>query len=84
MGFGMPMTGRLMAHGIPAGLGVDVITSTAGDLFTQMRTTLQIERALALQEGATPSRSIIQTRAIASTNEHRAFFLMKPFKFWMK
>ena len=47
MGFGMPATGRLRKRGLRPGLGIDVITSTAGDLFTQMRATHQIERLLA-------------------------------------
>lgn len=62
MGYGFPATGRLRAHGIPTGLGVDVITSTAGDLFTQMRSVFQIERALAFKE----SRPAITSRDVLS------------------
>jgi cytosine/adenosine deaminase-related metal-dependent hydrolase len=47
MGFGMPAAGRFLKRGMRPGLGVDVITSTAGDLFTQIRATFQIERLLA-------------------------------------
>ncbi len=47
MGFGMPAAGRFWNRGMRPGLGIDVITSTAGDLFTQMRTAHQIERLLA-------------------------------------
>jgi 5-methylthioadenosine/S-adenosylhomocysteine deaminase len=44
MGHGVPMTGRLLAHGIRPTLGVDVATSAPGDLFTQMRTAYFTER----------------------------------------
>lgn len=37
MGHGAPMIGRLRTHGITTGLGVDVVTSVAGDLFGVMR-----------------------------------------------
>ncbi len=49
MGFGMPSAGRFLRQGLRHGLGIDVITSTAGDLFTQMRATFQVERVLASQ-----------------------------------
>jgi cytosine/adenosine deaminase-related metal-dependent hydrolase len=48
MGFGMPATGRLLRAGLRPGLGIDVVTSTGSDLFTQMRAALQAQRALAL------------------------------------
>lgn len=50
MGFGFPATMRLMAYGIRPGLGVDIVTSTAGDLFTQMRSTFQVARLQAALE----------------------------------
>jgi len=57
MGFGTPATGRLIAHGIRPGIGIDVVTSTASDLFTQMRALYQAERlrqlALPLHEQGT-------------------------------
>lgn len=37
MGHGAPMIGRLRRHGIRTGLGVDVVTSVAGDLFAVLR-----------------------------------------------
>ncbi|MEY9858593.1 5-methylthioadenosine/S-adenosylhomocysteine deaminase [Catenulispora sp. GAS73] len=40
MGHGAPMIGRLRAAGIGYGLGVDVVTATAGDMFTLMRAAL--------------------------------------------
>jgi 5-methylthioadenosine/S-adenosylhomocysteine deaminase len=54
MGFGLPATHRLLAHDIRPGLGVDIVTSTAGDLFTQMHTTFQVARLQALQEESRP------------------------------
>ncbi|WP_270169937.1 amidohydrolase family protein [Paenibacillus sp. SYP-B4298] len=50
MGHGYPATGRFLEHGgIPA-LGVDVVTSTAGDMFAQMKFALQAERARVNQQ----------------------------------
>jgi cytosine/adenosine deaminase-related metal-dependent hydrolase len=40
MGHGSPMAGRLRRHGITTGLGVDVVTTVAGDMFSLMRATL--------------------------------------------
>jgi cytosine/adenosine deaminase-related metal-dependent hydrolase len=44
MGHGAPVAGRLHRHGITAGLGVDVVTSVAGDMFSLMRDTLLSSR----------------------------------------
>jgi cytosine/adenosine deaminase-related metal-dependent hydrolase len=46
MGHGMPATGRLMAAGVRPSLSVDIVTSVGGNLFDEMRTALQMERAL--------------------------------------
>jgi 5-methylthioadenosine/S-adenosylhomocysteine deaminase len=40
MGHGAPMVNRLRAFGITTGLGVDVVTSVAGDMFSLMRAAL--------------------------------------------
>lgn len=40
MGHGAPMVNRLRAAGIRTGLGVDVVTSTPGDMFSLMRAAL--------------------------------------------
>ncbi|WP_279582681.1 amidohydrolase family protein [Fodinicola feengrottensis] len=40
MGHGAPTVGRLAALGVTTGLGVDVVTSVAGDPFSVMRATL--------------------------------------------
>ncbi|TMW72863.1 amidohydrolase family protein [Alteribacter natronophilus] len=45
MGHGYPATGQLHRHKGLVTLGVDVVVSTAGDLFTQMKFALQAERA---------------------------------------
>ncbi|MCP3804927.1 amidohydrolase family protein [Allokutzneria sp. A3M-2-11 16] len=41
MGHGAPMADRLTAHGVTTGLGVDVVSTVAGDMFSLMRATLQ-------------------------------------------
>jgi 5-methylthioadenosine/S-adenosylhomocysteine deaminase len=44
--WGSPATGRLIALGLEPSLSVDCTTSTSGDLFGVMRTTLAVERAI--------------------------------------
>jgi 5-methylthioadenosine/S-adenosylhomocysteine deaminase len=76
MGFGMPAVGRFIKQGLRPGLGIDVVTSTAGDLFTQMRATYQIERVLALHEGG--ERPVLTVRDIvelATIDSARALWL---------
>jgi 5-methylthioadenosine/S-adenosylhomocysteine deaminase len=40
MGHGAPTLGRVRALGVPAGLGVDVVTTVPGDMFAVMRAAL--------------------------------------------
>jgi 5-methylthioadenosine/S-adenosylhomocysteine deaminase len=47
-GFGLPATGRLLSHGVRPGLSVDSEMSASGDLFSEMRAALNMERALTL------------------------------------
>ncbi len=49
MHMGFPAAGRMVAHGIRPSLSLDVVVTTAGDMFGAMRTTIQIERALQYQ-----------------------------------
>jgi 5-methylthioadenosine/S-adenosylhomocysteine deaminase len=44
MGHGQPATGRVLRGGGKPGLGVDVVTGTGGDMFTQMRTAIAAQR----------------------------------------
>ncbi|MEE1963120.1 amidohydrolase family protein [Allomuricauda taeanensis] len=46
MGLGLPATGKALRHQITCSLGVDVVTATSGNLFDQMKTALQAERAI--------------------------------------
>jgi cytosine/adenosine deaminase-related metal-dependent hydrolase len=46
MGMGHPITGRARALGLRAGFGCDIVSLGSGDLFTQMRMGLQMQRAL--------------------------------------
>ncbi len=50
MGLGFPVTGSALAYEINTGLGIDVVTGTGGDMFSQMRMALQTERALYNQD----------------------------------
>lgn len=49
MDFGMPAINKTLAAGMRPGLGVDVVTTVSGDLFTQMRAAHQVSRMLAFQ-----------------------------------
>ena len=44
MGYGHPLTGRLLALNSPVSIGTDVEPAARGDVFTAMRVTLQHER----------------------------------------
>ena len=46
MGHGMPATGRLVAAGVRPSLSIDIVTGVGGNMFDEMRTALQMERAL--------------------------------------
>lgn len=46
MGMGFPVTGRLIEAGIKPSIGIDIVSDYSGDMFTQMRMALQVERAL--------------------------------------
>ena len=45
-GFGLPATGRLLAHGVRPSLSVDSEMSASGDMFSEMRAALAIERSI--------------------------------------
>jgi cytosine/adenosine deaminase-related metal-dependent hydrolase len=49
-GFGLPATGRLLAHGIRPSLSVDSEMSASGDMFSEMRAALGIEKAIELND----------------------------------
>jgi 5-methylthioadenosine/S-adenosylhomocysteine deaminase len=55
-GFGLPATGRLLAHGIRPSLSVDSEMSASGDMFSEMRAALSIERTLHLNDLQPPRR----------------------------
>ncbi|PTL22647.1 amidohydrolase family protein [Shouchella clausii] len=66
MGHGYPVTGAAIERGVTAALGVDVVTSTGGDLFAQMKFALQAERAKEnqrlLDEGIMPEQVPLSTK----------------------
>jgi len=45
-GFGVPATGRLLAHGVRPSLSVDSEMAASGDMFAEMRAALGMERAI--------------------------------------
>ena len=57
-GFGLPATGRLLAHGVRPSLSVDSEMSASGDMFSEMRAALNIERAIGLNQLQRRPRSV--------------------------
>ena len=68
MGHGYPPTGKLLKYGGRPGLGVDVVTSTGGDMFAQMKFMLQAERSRineqTLRSGQMPEELALQARDV--------------------
>ncbi|HEY6760560.1 MAG TPA: amidohydrolase family protein [Baekduia sp.] len=68
MGHGYPPTGRLLAAGVRPSLSIDVCTGIGGDMFSAMRSTLSMQRAMAndeaLNAGVTPDRLDVTTRDV--------------------
>ncbi len=54
MGHGMPPIQKFLDRGLRPSLSVDVETNVPGDMFTQMRSALALQRALAGPEGKEP------------------------------
>jgi cytosine/adenosine deaminase-related metal-dependent hydrolase len=50
MGHGLPQITGMLAHGVAPTLSVDTVTTSPGDMFTQMRTALALGRAEALPD----------------------------------
>lgn len=57
MGFGWPMTGRMLAAGLRPTLSVDDVPSVGGDMFSTMRTTFVVQRGL---DGGLNSRDLLE------------------------
>lgn len=51
MGLGLPATGKALKHNIICGLGADMVPGTSGNMFDQMKTALQAERAIQNERG---------------------------------
>ncbi len=60
MGMGFPITGQALAHGLRCGFGCDIVSLEAGDVLTQARLALQVQRALdnhvTMESGQMPER----------------------------
>jgi 5-methylthioadenosine/S-adenosylhomocysteine deaminase len=68
MGHGHPPTNKLLSVGIRPSLSIDVCTGIGGDMFSQMRTSLAMARALTnhrhLEAGITPDHLELTTRDV--------------------
>ena len=70
MGHGYPLTGKLTKHGGRPTIGIDVVTSTGGDMFAQMKFMLQAERSrineTILMRGEMPEKLQLTAREVLS------------------
>ncbi|MBK6014634.1 amidohydrolase family protein [Streptomyces sp. MBT53] len=57
MGFGWPMTGRVLAAGLRPTLSVDDVPSVGGDMFSTLRTAFAVQRGL---DGGLRSRDLLE------------------------
>jgi cytosine/adenosine deaminase-related metal-dependent hydrolase len=57
MGFGLPMTGRMLAAGLRPTLSIDDCPSAGGDMFSTMRTAFAAQRGL---DGGLNSRELLR------------------------
>jgi 5-methylthioadenosine/S-adenosylhomocysteine deaminase len=67
MGFGWPMTGRMLAAGIRPSLSIDDCPSVGGDMFSTMRAALSVQRGLDTAQGRQPllnSRDVVEFATI--------------------
>lgn len=62
-GFGIPATGRMVEQGLRPSLSVDSETTASGDLFSEMRAALNMERSLRLNNLEPPQRTMPQLTA---------------------
>jgi cytosine/adenosine deaminase-related metal-dependent hydrolase len=66
MGMGYPITGRALARGLRAGFGCDIVSLERGDVLTQARLGLQMQRALdneaKIAHGEVPDRVTMSAR----------------------
>jgi cytosine/adenosine deaminase-related metal-dependent hydrolase len=61
MGFGWPMTGRILAAGLRPTLSVDDVPAAAGDMFSTLRTAFAVQRGL---DGTLRSRDLLEFTTI--------------------
>ncbi|MCX4911329.1 amidohydrolase family protein [Streptomyces sp. NBC_00878] len=57
MGFGWPMTGRVLAAGLRPTLSIDDVPSVGGDMFSTIRTAFAVQRGL---DGGLRSRDLLE------------------------
>jgi cytosine/adenosine deaminase-related metal-dependent hydrolase len=67
MGHGDVATGRLLAHGIRPSIGIDVVTSIGGDMFSAMRACLAAELAMANHQ-ALEERRVLDPLPLMTTD----------------
>lgn len=59
MGHGIPATQAALEHGVRPSLSVDVETSVPGDFFTQMRSTMLVQRGLSFERTRLGEKNVL-------------------------
>jgi cytosine/adenosine deaminase-related metal-dependent hydrolase len=65
MGFGQPMTGRMLAAGLRPTLSIDDTPAVGGDMFSTMRTAFAVERGL---DGGLTARELLEFATVDGAN----------------
>lgn len=70
-----PVTGRALRHGVPVGLGVDVVSLASGDVLAQARSVLTLDRLADAQEHRLQGREPARTATSPTLDARRALEL---------
>jgi 5-methylthioadenosine/S-adenosylhomocysteine deaminase len=70
-----PVTGRAVRHGVPVGLGVDIVSAVSGDVAAQARSALALDRMADAQEHRLQGREPVRTPDSPALDARRALEL---------
>ena len=70
-----PVTGRAVRHGVPVGLGVDIVSAVSGDVAAQIRSALTLDRIADAQAHRLQGREPVRTADSPLLDARRALEL---------
>ena len=71
-----PVTGRALRHGVPVGLGVDIVSAVSGDVAAQARSALTLDRMADAQVHRLQGREPVRTADSPVLDARRALALI--------